>query len=59
MSYIEEIRRKGRKANPFFLLMGIELGSFGNGQAKLSMKVRPDMLNGAGWLQGFIHGYLR
>jgi acyl-CoA thioesterase len=52
MSYIEEIRRKGRKANPFFLLMGIELGSFGNGQAELSMKVRPDMLNGAGWLQG-------
>ena len=52
MGYIEEIRRKGRKANPFFSLMGIELGSFGNGQAELSMEVRPDMQNGAGWLQG-------
>ena len=52
MSYIEEIRRKGRKANPFLSLMGIELGSFGDGQAILTMEVRPDMLNGAGWLQG-------
>jgi len=32
--------------------MGIELVSFGQGVAKLSMEVRPDMLNGAGWLQG-------
>ncbi|NTV27459.1 MAG: PaaI family thioesterase [Methanothrix sp.] len=52
MSYIEEIRRKGRKANPFLSLMGIELGSFGDGQAVLTMEVRSDMLNSAGWLQG-------
>ena len=52
MGYIEKIRSKGTSANPFFLLMGIELVSFGQGIAKLSMDVRPDMLNGAGWLQG-------
>jgi len=52
MGYIEKIRSKGSSANPFFLLMGIELVSFGQGVAKLSMNVRPDMLNGAGWLQG-------
>lgn len=52
MGYIEKIRSKGSSANPFFLLMGIELVSFGQGVAKLSMDVRPDMLNGAGWLQG-------
>jgi uncharacterized protein (TIGR00369 family) len=52
MDYIERIRSLGRSANPFFLLMGIELVSFGDGTAKLSMAVRPDMLNGAGWLQG-------
>ena len=52
MSYLEDIRRLGRDANPFFRLMGIELGPLGKGEAMLSMQVRPDMLNGVGWLQG-------
>ncbi|VVB71911.1 Thioesterase superfamily protein [uncultured archaeon] len=52
MSYLEEIRLRGRDANPFFRLMEIEVGPFGNGEARLSMKVRPDMHNGVGWLQG-------
>lgn len=53
-SYLEEIKRRGGEVNPFFSLMGIELGLIGNGEATLSMEVRPDMLNGAGWLQGGI-----
>ena len=52
MSYIEDIRTLGRDANPFFRLMGINLGPLGKGVAELSMQVRPDMLNGVGWLQG-------
>ena len=52
MSYLEDIRRLGRDANPFFRLMGIDVGPFGKGEAMLSMQVRPDMLNGVGWLQG-------
>ncbi len=52
MGYLEEIKKRGREANPFFCLMGIEVDSFGEGKAELSMEVRPDMLNGAGWLQG-------
>jgi len=52
MSYLQEIRKRGRDANPFFVLMGIDVVSFGNGQAELSMEVRPDMMNGAGWMQG-------
>lgn len=52
MSYIEEISTLGRDANPFFRLMGINLGPLGKGEAELSMQVRPDMLNGVGWLQG-------
>lgn len=52
MDYLEKIRTLGRDANPFFRLMGIEVDSFGEGDAALSMEVRPDMLNGAGWLQG-------
>ncbi len=52
MGYLEEIKKRGREANPFFCLMGIEVDSFGEGNAELSMEVRPDMLNGAGWLQG-------
>lgn len=52
MSYIEDIRRLGRDANPFLQLMEIELGPFDRGEAALYMQVRPDMLNGAGWLQG-------
>ena len=35
--------------------MGIEVGEFGEGCARLTMEVRPDMLNGAGWLQGGVY----
>jgi uncharacterized protein (TIGR00369 family) len=52
MNYIERIRKKGRDANPFFTLMGIEIGSIGKGCATLRMPVRPDMLNGEDFLQG-------
>ena len=52
MDYLREIRRRGRDANPFFRLMEIEIGTYGNGEAELNMQVRPDMHNGVGWLQG-------
>jgi acyl-CoA thioesterase len=54
MSYLENIRQQGRDANPFFCSMGIDIISYEAGKAVLSMKVRPDMHNGAGWLQGGI-----
>jgi uncharacterized protein (TIGR00369 family) len=54
MSYFEEIRKRGRDANPFFVMMGIDVDSLGDGTARLSMKVRPDMHNGVGWMQGGI-----
>jgi acyl-CoA thioesterase len=52
MSYIERIRDRGREANPFFCLMGIDVVSLEEGKATLKMKVRDDMLNGEGYLQG-------
>ena len=52
MSYLEKIQQEGRYANPFFCLMGIEVVKSDPGTAVLKMEVRPDMLNGAGWLQG-------
>jgi len=52
MSYLKEIDRNGRDANPFFSLMGVEIGKYGDGRAELYLPVRADMLNGAGWLQG-------
>ena len=55
VGYIDDIKRVGRDANPFFTLMGIVVDEFGDGQARLSMDVRPDMLNGAGWLQGGVY----
>ena len=55
MSYIEEIEKRGRDANPFFRLMGIDIGDFGDGRAELYMSVRPDMHNGVGWLQGGLY----
>ena len=55
MTYIEDIERIGRKANPFFCLMGIDPVSYGNGRAELSMEVRPEMLNGVGWMQGGVY----
>jgi len=58
MGYIDEIKRIGRDANPFFTLMGIEIDEFKDGQARLTMEVRPDMLNGAGWLQGGVYAAL-
>ena len=54
MSYFEEIRKRGRDVNPFFVMMGIDVVSIGKGTAQLSMKVRPDMHNGVGWMQGGI-----
>ncbi|MCJ7794654.1 MAG: PaaI family thioesterase, partial [Methanoregulaceae archaeon] len=54
MSYFEKIKGQGRQANPFFCLMGIDVVSVGEGNAVLRMEVRPDMLNGVGWLQGGI-----
>ena len=52
MSYLDNIRAKGRQANPFFCLMGIDVVQAGDGRAVLKMTVRPDMYNGVGWLQG-------
>ena len=54
MNYIEKIRTRGRDANPFFVLMGIEVGTIGDGEAEISMQIRTDMHNGEGWLQGGI-----
>ncbi|MDN7025580.1 PaaI family thioesterase [Methanoculleus sp. FWC-SCC1] len=55
MEYLEALAQQGRDANPFFRLMEVEVGSYGNGTAALSMAVRPDMLNGVGWLQGGLY----
>jgi len=55
VGYLEELKRIGRDANPFFTMMGIEVNEFGDGRARLTMEVRPDMLNGAGWLQGGVY----
>ena len=52
MSYSEKIKRDGRRANPFFCMMGIDVVSMEPGKAELKMQVRPDMHNGVGWLQG-------
>lgn len=52
MSYLENIRKDGRKANPFFCLTGIDIVKAGPGNAVLSLAVRPDLHNGVGWLQG-------
>jgi acyl-CoA thioesterase len=54
MSYLENIKKDGKNANPFFCLMGIDVVSAEQGNAVLKMKVRPDMHNGVGWLQGGI-----
>src|SRR5665647_1535436 len=54
MSYLENIKKDGKNANPFFCLMGIDVVSAEPGKAVLKMHVRPDMHNGVGWLQGGI-----
>jgi acyl-coenzyme A thioesterase PaaI-like protein len=46
MRYLANIQALGTDAHPFLRLMGIELGSYGEGEAVLFMPVRPDMLNG-------------
>jgi acyl-CoA thioesterase len=52
LSYYEAITARGRDANPFLRLMGVEILRAGNGEAVLGMTVRPKMRNGEGWLQG-------
>lgn len=53
-TYLERIRRYGRDVNPYFRLMGIEVEELADGKAYLTMQIRPDMLNGVGWMQGGI-----
>ena len=53
-TYLDRISKQGRSANPFFCLMGIDIATMEEGRAVLRMEVRPDMLNGVGWLQGGI-----
>ncbi|OPY44284.1 MAG: hypothetical protein A4E47_01667 [Methanosaeta sp. PtaU1.Bin028] len=55
MGYLEEIKARGRDANPFMKHMGIEVESFGGGHCQLSTTVGPSMLNGQGWLQGGLY----
>jgi acyl-CoA thioesterase len=52
MSYLEKIKKEGRRANPFFCLAGIDIVKAEPGSAVLTMEVRPDLHNGVGWLQG-------
>jgi uncharacterized protein (TIGR00369 family) len=52
MTYLDNINNNGRTANPFFCQMGIDVVHYETGKAVLGMTVRPDMLNGVGWLQG-------
>ena len=54
MTYFEDIRARGRDANPFFRLMGVTISEIGQGVATLTMQVRPDMQNGEAWMQGGI-----
>ncbi len=58
MGYLQEIETRGSDANPFFRMMGIRVVSYGEGEAVLSMEVRPDMYNGVGWMQGGIFAAL-
>ncbi|MDD1679477.1 MAG: PaaI family thioesterase [Methanomicrobiales archaeon] len=57
-TYLERIRKYGRDVNPFFRLMGIDVDEIGEGKACLSLQIRPDMLNGVGWMQGGIFASL-
>jgi uncharacterized protein (TIGR00369 family) len=52
MKYLHEIRNVGRDANPFFSFLDIGILSYGEGNAELEMNVRPQMMNGAGFMQG-------
>ncbi|ACL15465.1 PaaI family thioesterase [Methanosphaerula palustris] len=54
-NYCTALEQQGAKANPFFTLMGIEVVAMEEGHGELSMVVRPDMLNGEGWLQGGLY----
>lgn len=55
MNYLRNIEERGRDANPFFRLLDIKIISYKEGHALLSMRVREDMHNGEGWLQGGIY----
>src|SRR5512145_1596120 len=52
MSYLEKIKKDGRRANPFFCLTGIDIAESEAGRAVLTMPVTPALHNGVGWLQG-------
>jgi len=53
--YINEIKKRGSSANPFFKTMGIDILEFKEGQGTVFMEVSENMLNGGGWLQGGVY----
>jgi len=52
MTYLDNLQKRGKYANPFFCMTGIEVVSVEKGRAVLKLAVRSDMHNGVGWLQG-------
>ncbi|NYT05307.1 MAG: PaaI family thioesterase [Methanomicrobiales archaeon] len=52
IEYLAALKERGRSANPFFMMAGIDIVAFGGGEAELVMNVTRQMLNGDGWLQG-------
>ena len=55
MDYIAAIEEFGRDANPFFREMDVDIVSYENGAATLSMPVTGKLANGIGWLTGGIY----
>lgn len=54
MDYLSRLKEDSNEANPFFRMMGVDVISFEEGHAELSMEIQPTMHNGVGWLQGGI-----
>jgi uncharacterized protein (TIGR00369 family) len=54
MRYLERVLGGDPEANPFFAFMGIEVAGVEKGKASLRMRVREEMHNGVGWMQGGI-----
>lgn len=52
-SYLRDLL-KGEKVNPFLEFLQVEVGEIGEGRAVFRLAVRPEYLQGAGYVQGGI-----
>lgn len=53
-TYLEDVQREGQTVNPLFVFLGVEVLELGPDRATLQLKIKPELIQGAGMAAGGI-----